>query len=210
MKYIQKGPEPVQLTEWKALENDDWQPDYDSMGSQLKNGVKTSLMQEQGYLCCYCERRLVLEDSHIEHFIPQSNEDIDPLDYSNMLCSCQNRVKKGEPRHCGNLKDDWFDANLLVSPLDPDCENRFSFLADGTIQPRETGDNAAKTTIENLGLDIPKLEALRREAIAPFIDDSLSEQELRTFVAAYLQPDPDGVLEPFYMTIKTVFWNSEG
>jgi len=207
MKYIQKGSEPVQLTEWKALESEDWKPEYRSMGNQLKNGVKNALMQEQGYLCCYCERRLRLDDSHIEHFIPQSNEAIDPLDYSNMLCSCQNRVKKGEPRHCGNLKGDWFDAALLVSPLDPDCENKFLFLADGRIKPLEPGDPAAKTTIEKLGLGIPKLNDLRQKAIEPFIDDVLTEQEFQTFVTAYLQPDPDGVLGEFYMTIKSLFGN---
>ncbi len=64
MKYIQKGLEPQELTDWKALSNDDWQPEYDSMRSSLKIKVKKSLMQDQSYLCCYCERRLTNEDSH--------------------------------------------------------------------------------------------------------------------------------------------------
>ncbi|MEA1966922.1 MAG: retron system putative HNH endonuclease [Thermodesulfobacteriota bacterium] len=205
MKYIQKGIEPQELTDWKSLANDDWQPDYDSMGGQLKNAVKESLMQEQGYLCCYCERRLILHDSHIEHFNPQSNNEIDPLDYSNMLCSCQNRLKKGEPRHCGNLKDKWFDYELLVSPFDQECENRFSFKADGKIKSADKNDNAANITIKEIGLDIPKLNDLRRKTIEPFIDDILSEQDLRIFVTAYLEPDPEGVFGEFYMTIKSLF-----
>jgi len=205
MKYIQKGIEPEELTDWKSHANDDWQPDYDSMGGQLKNAVKESLMQEQGYLCCYCERRLILHDSHIEHFNPQSNDEIDPLDYSNLLCSCQNRLKKGEPRHCGNLKDKWFDSELLVSPFDRECENRFSFKADGKIKSADKNDNAADITIKKIGLDIPKLNDLRRKTIEPFIDDILSEQDLRIFVTAYLEPDPEGVFGEFYMTIKSLF-----
>ncbi len=205
MKYIQKGIEPQELMDWKSRENDDWQPDYDSMGGQLKNIVKESLMQEQGYLCCYCERRLTLNDSHIEHFVPQSNADIDPLDYSNILCSCQNRLNRGEPRHCGNLKEDWFDSELLISPLDPKCENKFSFKADGKIKPADTDDKAAYTTIKKLGLNIPKLNDLRKKVIEPFIDGILSEQELQIFVTKYLEPDSKGAFGEFHMTIKSLF-----
>jgi len=205
MKYIQKGIEPQEFIDWKSDANDDWQPDYNSMGSQLKTIVKESLTLEQEYLCCYCERRLTLNDSHIEHFNPQSHNEIDPLEYSNMLCSCQNRLKKGEPRHCGNLKDDWFDSELLISPLDPSCENRFSFKADGTIKSSEPGDDAVDKTIEKIGLDIPKLNDLRKKVIEPFIDDILSEQDLKDFVAAYLEPDAQGVTGEFYMTIKSLF-----
>ena len=92
MKYIQKEAEPQELINWKSLANNNWQPEYDAMGTQLKTTVKKSLMQEQGAICCYCEKRLALDDSHIEHFNPQSSNEIDPLDYSNMLCSCQNRL----------------------------------------------------------------------------------------------------------------------
>ncbi len=204
MKFIQKGPEPQQLVNWKSLANDDWQPEYGSMGGQLKTIVKKSLMQEQGYICCYCERRLDLDDSHIEHFNPQSDGEVDPLDYSNMLCSCQNRLKKGEPRHCGNLKDDWFDFDLLISPLDPECETKFSFIADGRIKPLEP-DAAADKTIEKLGLDKPKLNDLRKKAIEPFVDDVLNEDELKVFVTEYLKPGPDGTFDEFYMTIKSLF-----
>ncbi len=73
-------------------------------------------------------------DSHIEHFRPQSDEAADPLDFSNMLCSCQNKLKKGDPRHCGVLKEDWFDNNLIISPFDSSCETRFAFELDGLIK----------------------------------------------------------------------------
>ncbi|MCP3944507.1 MAG: TIGR02646 family protein [Desulfobacteraceae bacterium] len=205
MKYIQKGFEPQKLTEWKSLANDNWQPEYGLMGGKLKTIVKKSLTREQGCLCCYCERRLDLNDSHIEHFNPQSNDEVDPLDYSNMLCSCQNRLKKGEPRHCGNLKDDWFDSELLISPFDPECENKFSFMADGKIKSRKLNDAATDTTIKELGLDIPKLNDLRKKIIEPFIDETLDEDEFKIFVTQYLKPDSDGFLCEFYMTIKSLF-----
>ncbi|MEM9009171.1 MAG: retron system putative HNH endonuclease [Cyanobacteria bacterium P01_F01_bin.86] len=111
MKYIEKTEEPRTFSDWKSLANEDWQPTYGSLSGTIKTDVKAALMAEQGYLCCYCERRLVEDDSHIEHFRPQSDPMVDPLDFSNMLCSCQNHLKKREPLHCGNLKGDW--AGLL-------------------------------------------------------------------------------------------------
>jgi len=205
MKHIVKQGEPQIFTDWKALTNDDWQPTYDDLAGDPKRAVKKALMDEQGYICCYCERRLTDDDSHVEHFKPQSEEGVDPLDYANMLCSCQNQIRKGEPRHCGNLKDNWFDQNLLVSPLDPACESGFSFTGDGGIHPVTEDDTAAEKTIEKLGLGIPKLNDLRSKAIEPFLDESLSEQDLQDFVSGYLERDVSGYFGEFWTTIRYLF-----
>jgi uncharacterized protein (TIGR02646 family) len=205
MKYIQKQHEPQELRQWKQQSNDDWQPRYAHLGSDLKNTIKQALMQEQGYICCYCEQRLDPDDSHIEHFRPQSDRTVDPLDFDNLLCSCQNQIKKREPRHCGNLKGNWFDSALLISPLDPQCETSFKFTADGYIQPRQDQDQAAITTINRLGLDIPVLRALRRQAIEPFLDESLSPEELDMFVEKYLLPSSTGEFSPFWSSIHYLF-----
>ncbi len=204
MKYISKRPEPDELTRWKSLANNDWIPTYDELSGKEKAAVKTALMEEQGYICCYCERRLSERDSHIEHFKPQSDPAVDPLDYQNLLCSCQNQLKKGEPRHCGNLKEDWFDENLLVSPMSEECEQSFTFHHDGTIHP-SNGNQKAKTTIKKLGLDLPKLNSLRAAAIEPFLDEELDESELNEFVEHYLQIDSNGRFEEFWTTIKNLF-----
>ncbi|MEB3174076.1 MAG: retron system putative HNH endonuclease, partial [Cyanobacteriota bacterium] len=98
MKYIQKQAEPLELIQFKNQINDNWKPNYADL---YKPPIKQALMQEQGFICCYCEQRLDPEDCHIEHFQPQSDPSVDPLDFSNMLCSCQNQMQKGEPRHCG-------------------------------------------------------------------------------------------------------------
>ena len=205
MKFIQKGVEPEEFTEWKALTNEDWQATYANLSGAEKPAVKQSLASEQGSLCCYCERRLTDDDSHIEHFRPQHDDEVDPLDYTNMLCSCQSQLNKGEPRHCGNLKDDWFDNELLISPLDPGCESRFRFNGNGNILPDADRDSAAIETIKRLGLDIPKLKALRASAIEPFLDDALSVEDVRQFVDGYLQKDSQGQYGEFWTTIKYLF-----
>lgn len=205
MKHIIKQGEPTAFTAWKAMANDDWQPTYNIMPSDIKNKVKNALMREQGYICCYCESRLVNNDSHIEHFRPQSDPNIDDLDFANMLCSCQDRVKKGDPRHCGNLKEDWFDEKLLVSPVDVGCEARFVFTGDGRISPANPADHGAEQTIKRLGLDIPKLRDMRKKAIEPFLEDSLSKGEMVQFVSGYLQKDNQGMFGEFWTTIRYLF-----
>jgi len=205
MKQIIKQAEPKAFTDWKALANEDWQPTYASLGGDTKVAVKKALIAEQGYICCYCERRLVDGDTHIEHFRPQRDPDVDAIDFNNLLCSCQQNIKRGEPRHCGNLKGDWFDSILLVSPLDMDCGKRFAFTANGAMRPQQPEDKGAVTTIEHLGLNIPKLKAMRSKAIEPFLDEYLSTQETLEFVHYYLQQDHLGQFGEFWSTIHYLF-----
>jgi uncharacterized protein (TIGR02646 family) len=205
MKYIQKGTEPQELTDWKALADESWQPSYDLLSGNEKRALKAALMMEQGFICCYCESRLTDADSHIEHLQPKSMPEVDALSFANMLCSCQSNLQPGEPRHCGNLKGNWYDANLLISPLDPNCESRFAFLANGEILAARNGDKGASETITRLGLGIPKLNALRREAIEPFLDPQLSMEDVARLTQGYLQPDPNGIFAEFFTTVRYLF-----
>ncbi len=161
-------------------------------------------MKEQGYLCCYCERRLLENDSHIEHLRPQSDPTVDPLDFGNLLCSCQKELLPREPRHCGNAKANC-DLAMLVSPLDSACEKRFSFTSDGYIQPADATDSAAVRTIEQLQLDIAKLRAFRRGAIAPFLDPDLSNTDFQDLVESHLTQDNSGRFGDFWTTIDYLF-----
>ena len=207
MKHIVKGREPSAFADWKSQANANWQPTYAALSGQVKQAVKDALLDEQGHICCYCERRLQDDDSHIEHLVPQSDSSADPLDFGNLLCSCQKGVRKGEPRHCGNLKGGWFDPALLVSPLDKGCENRFAFLGNGEIKPKPDTDQGACETIEKLGLNIRKLVSLREGAIDPFLDEKsrLSAQEFQCFVSGYLQKTPQGQYGEFWTTIRYLF-----
>jgi len=205
MKFIVKQTEPDKLLAWKALANDNWQPSYADLSGDVKAAVKTALIEEQGAICCYCERRLIANDSHIEHFEPQSNPGVDALEFSNLLCSCQNKTKRGEPLHCGNLKGDWFDGDLLVSPLNSQCESRFAYMGNGKVMATDKQDVAAMETITQLGLAIPKLNDLRNKAIEPFLDASLSDEDLSAFISGYLQKDQQNKLGEFWTTINHLF-----
>jgi uncharacterized protein (TIGR02646 family) len=202
MKHIRKQQEPVEFTQWKE-HNKDLNVTFDDLHSDVKNRVKQGLMVEQGYICCYCERRLEERDSHIEHLCPQDPYVDDALIYENMLCSCLQNTRRGEPLHCGVLRKNWYNEQY-ISPLEADCETRFEYTEAGEIRSHGN-DRAADTTITKLGLNIDKLIALRYEAIKPFQDATLSPEELRSFVTGYLRLDSQGKFNPFYTTIRYLF-----
>lgn len=207
MKHIIKGAEPLEIIEWKGLANDDWTPEFSNLDTSPKQALHKSLLSEQGFLCCYCESEIDDRNSHIEHLCPQSAGLVDPLDYSNMLVSCQSRLQAGEPRHCGHKKGDWYVHELLVSPLDRTCEERFRFSGDGRIRPASKQDKGAKTTIRKLGLDIEKLNDLRRNAMIPFLDEGISEQDFFEFVKKYLERGVGEKFNPYWTTIRQQFAN---
>jgi uncharacterized protein (TIGR02646 family) len=211
MKYIAKGQEPATFTRWKNLRNSDWTPTYEALRGNEKRVVMEALKKEQGHLCCYCERRLELNDSHIEHLKPQG-ENLFPenqLDYDNLLCSCQREVERGEPIHCGNSKGSWYNDHLLISPLSADCEAKFKYTFDGYIKPATDDDVAASKTIDKLKLNIDKINTLRRKAIEPFIDEELTETDLNNFTRRYLidKAENEGKFNEFFTTIKYLFDN---
>jgi uncharacterized protein (TIGR02646 family) len=211
MKYIIKWPEPAEFTNWKNLVNDNWKPTYDALRGDEKRALTNALKNEQGYICCYCERRIEGNDFHIEHLKPQG-ENLFPenqLDYDNLLCSCQREVERGEPIHCGNSKGSWYDDHLLISPLSPDCEEKFKYTFDGYIEPATNDDFTARSTIDKLKLKIDKLNTLRRKAIEPFIDEELTETDLQNFKRGYLidKAENEGKFNEFYTTIKYLFDN---
>ena len=170
MKRIAKNPEPQEFTDWKARDRMAHRPNWNRVRPEIKTVIHESLMQEQGYICCYCEGRISIGKSHVEHFRPRRKYRGLQLDYGNLHCSCLRAQSSEEPDHCGHRKGSWFDKHMLVSPLQGDCEKRFTFAVNGEIYPRSSDDPAAETTIRRLGLDLPKLNALRAAAVDALCD----------------------------------------
>lgn len=215
MKHIVKKEEPKAFTDWKVGRIGNTAKTYKGLNRNhnIKDVLRDSLLEEQGYICCYCEKELKKNQHHIEHFRPKDSNKFPQLqlDYENLFCSCQVNLDKGEPLQCGNSKGNFFDERFLISPLDPDCESRFKYTSDGQILPVDEDDTGAKITIIELKLD--EVENLRKGAIEPFLnyDDNgneiMTEEELSKFIKAYLKDkeDNDGRYNEFYTTIKYLF-----
>ena len=202
MKRIMKEAEPAEFSSWKEQDRMAHRPNWNRVPATVRETVHESLMREQGFICCYCESTIVKDDSHVEHFRPVRRFPAKQLDYDNMHCSCQRDPSPDKPRHCGHRKGSWFDEKLLISPLEAGCEDRFRFTAYGDVFPRSDHDTAAETTIEKLGLNLPKLRALRAAAINAAIDKlhAASSEEIERL----LERQEDGRLLPFHTTIAQV------
>lgn len=198
MKRIIKGSQPREFTQWKLSDPMKHRPNWNRVPKYVKQTIHQSLLQEQGFLCCYCENSVNHEESHIEHFRPRISNREFQLDYDNLLVSCQRELSKGVPRHCGHSKGSWFDGDLLISPLAVDCENRFFFTANGDVFARRPDDEGAETTIRKLCLNIRKLRSLRAAAVSQLYNELPEDIEL------LLVKGSDGKFLAFHTTIRQV------
>jgi len=206
MKSIQKRQEPVEFIEWKALANQDWQPDWDNFQNPQKAIVHKAILQEQGYICCYCEQRIEKNISHIEHFKPRETYPELSLVYTNLLCSCPGwkEGKSTDPQeHCGASKENWFDENLMISPLAQNCDEYFQYTPEGEIRANyalpEKKAKAADTTIEHCQLNHAILIKRREEALDGL--EELTQNEAQQLINHYRQHDNNNQYQAFCTAI---------
>ncbi len=128
MRYIQKKITPQFFIEdTKELQNKIigflnkkdkklvWDNDYKDR-RKLKEYI---LENEQNYLCCYCEAKVTLDNSHVEHIRPKDmNEDSLTFDYNNLSVSCNGTCfnDKNQRLTCGHKKSNKFDENKFLNP----------------------------------------------------------------------------------------------
>ncbi|MGI6501668.1 MAG: hypothetical protein ACOX1S_12520 [Anaerostipes sp.] len=80
MIYIEKKSEPTSL----RLQRETPGADFDSLD---KRSLRKSLLEEQGYLCAYCMKRIREDKSvKIEHYHARNSEN--QMDYENLLAVC--------------------------------------------------------------------------------------------------------------------------
>ncbi len=205
MKYIKKSEEPESFTVWKNLANEDWQPSWENFSKPQKTYVHDSLLQEQGFICCYCGRRINTDDSHLEHLKPRTTYPQSALEYTNILASCQKDTVRKEPLHCGKIKDKWYDDNLMISPLDVNCAEFFRYTDDGQILATNNSEKqlAAETTIDKLALNIDKLKNLRAKSIEPILEiiNTITEEERQNLIIGFSETNSKGYYEEFCAAI---------
>jgi uncharacterized protein (TIGR02646 family) len=200
MKYIQKGKEPQNFSEWKDKQKSiGVNYDYKSLYNPEKRAVHDSLLSEQGYICCYCCRSVDQSNSHIEHLDPQSKTDAElSVEYTNMLASCGRDTNKPEycwPEYCGKKKG---DLAIGVSPLQANCEEFFKYSSTGEIQPANNLDDPkdAQTTIEVLGLNHPDLMKGRIQALEA-LQEIMTQEEAELLAQDCQQMNAQGRYQPF-------------
>lgn len=210
-KIIKFEIEPQEFSDWKEKNR---RAKYgDLNGTREKKILKQSLLNEQNNVCCYCGINLSNVESHIEHVIPQVTRTY-TLNYQNMHVSCNGdnpqglRDGKKELEYCGMHKR---DRELHIIPTHDDCESRFKYLADGSVEPMDGTDENAIQSIKVLNLDTIILKDMREAAIdtwlTPIIKSDISQDEmtekLKKVIGVLDKVHDDGLLS-FAFQVKQI------
>ena len=143
----------------------------DFSGSDEYHELKKQLIHEQGNHCCYCEVALKKNsDSHVEHFKPKDRYPIEMFNSQNLFACCQ------QSDSCGHKKGSNYFTGL-VSPLDSDCQTRFTYTGRGEIIPNDENDADADKTIKILGLNCKRLVD-RRSSLIKTLDYECTEFQM--------------------------------
>ena len=206
MIHIFKNQEPEFFRKWKKRKKASYADLSDSENKEIKDKLHEALLEEQGGLCCYCGMKIEFGGSHIEHFRPQSRYPNLDVMYDNLHTSCIKYPKKGSIVHCGHFKDDKFDENLCISPLEVDCEERFLYTLQGEIHPIDEHDKKADYMIKILNLNAPSLVGRRKNLLLTtlppeFLDDTPLEK-VQYYHTKYQERDSDGNYEDFRQVLS--------
>lgn len=170
MKYIRKNNPPQSLVTYRKKTGASYE-DLVNNHRDIYEETRLSLADEQGYICCYCGRRINgFQGTQIEHLFPKKTEAYNKmqLDYeTNLLATCDGGKykRKQDPSipkdqlFCDTKKD---NETIPVTPLNPLCEEKFLYDQDGNVLG-VSGD--AEATIAILNLNSPILKNMRKSAI---------------------------------------------
>ncbi len=159
MIQITKNKEPKSWCEHRQTPGAKYEPTED---------LRKSLLEEQGYICAYCMRRIPTKDSNsnettrIEHIVPQATGIMD-MDYSNMVVCCPGAIDGDF--HCDKKKEmqtisfSLFDANFIKT---------LSYKS-GTGEIISTNPLFNQQINEVLNLNHPKLQRNRKEVLQGLI-----------------------------------------
>lgn len=195
MHKIEKMGEPLHFKRWKSdfKHEHGREPTYEDLASSEEyRRLKKHLTEEQGYVCCYCEKPIggntFLYDCDIEHFMPRHPDkktlteeecricENAQLDYQNMFASC-----RGENLymldHCNHRKENWFDFRYCISPSSDVIDTLFGFRLDGKMI--SVNNNTCAEAMKNhLNLNTYILCEQRKIAYETIIEAEFEEEEL--------------------------------
>lgn len=176
--------------------------------------LKAKLLNDQGFVCCYCNERVVLNGSSVEHIVTIDSDKSLLAEYSNLLIACNggriDRAANPEqmemyPLYCDAHRN---NSTLPFCPLDALCESAFSFsYVDGSI----TGNHPdGKAVICILNLDCDNLRRKRMDAYTLIFDDDenfVTEQEMETIWDNLWERDTDNKHARFFFPLLNVIYD---
>ena len=172
MRYINKTQAPAFFKDdTKDLNN--WH-DYGKVKGTKRRLKQHIIEQEQNALCVYCEGKVGLDDSHIEHLKPKGKYPQLTFDYQNLAVSCNgtlhNQDDDTQQKSCGHKKDNEYDEALFLDPSQlTDIRDYFVYdIEDSLICPADKSPEQAQYAIKILQLNSDGLPQARGNALRSF------------------------------------------
>lgn len=167
MIRIRKGPEPKSWAEYRLS------TPGATFDDAPKVDLRRALLSEQGYLCCYCMRRIDEDTTRIEHRIPR--EKLKELrfgvfDYWNLLAACDGgEGLTAEQQHCDVLKH---HHEIALDPAHPsrDVETRLRYSVSGAIDARDKDQAVRHDLNVTLNLNLEWIRDARLDVLQGFLD----------------------------------------
>ncbi|EDQ02531.1 retron system putative HNH endonuclease [Shewanella benthica] len=146
----------------------------------VKDAIKKSLLDEQGYTCAYCMNGIKASNMKVEHWASRKTHPNLQLTYTNLLGCCKGN--EGEPKEnqcCDTRKG---NSPIKYSPAEPNdhINKTIIYLGDGRIKSNDISFNEEINLILNLNLDRQvknRLEAIIRVKRSLAIKDGNRSQE---------------------------------
>jgi uncharacterized protein (TIGR02646 family) len=146
MKRIVKGREPQSLFQHRQKQF----ANYNNYAE--KDELRTSLLTEQGHICCYCMQRISIDKIKIEHWKSQDDYEELQLDYNNLLGACQGG--EGSPNHLQYCDTKKGNTEITINPVDNlrNCEDLIKYLGNGEISSDDVTINNDLNLVLNLNM----------------------------------------------------------
>ena len=149
--------------------------DFVTKHYNLYSDIKRDLLSSQGEYCAYCEKRIDIENSHIDHYFSRSLFTNLTYDKSNLYLSCMSNG------HCGIAKDNLTECKEIdiKETIKPDqlingkyIENFLFYTREGEIKVLPLHELSPRDfikledTISKLNLNEPSLVNERKNLLS--------------------------------------------
>ncbi|TAE19643.1 MAG: TIGR02646 family protein [Bacteroidetes bacterium] len=179
-----------------------------------KNTIKQLLIEEQGYICCYCQQRIDKgETTQIEHLVARAVDARKMFDYDNLLACCkggesERQTDKTFPEYCGASKG---NKTIEINPLQTDCESFFVYevadITEDSLYIKIVGKTPeAQNTLDTLHLNCAYLQEQRGVLYSVFLLEAgefISKEEA-TGLLAKIYAKTEGKFQVFCAMLKSI------
>lgn len=196
---------------------------YGDLPHEAKEQLRAALLEDQGFLCCYCMRIIQPERGQrvrIEHYQSQSRVVERELDWDNLLAACSgaDKTRSRDDNDAASRKVPWAqqtcdyrkgDSAIAINPLTSNVDS-IDYLANGRVlHPNEKLQHDID---EHLNLNVDFLMDARKAARDRLIGRLLADLgATRTWTKMQLERYLDGLrrrprLEAF-MGFSSASWS---